>query len=401
MPFGIHHDYIAGYVANQHRAWETSIAQNIHADNIAAAAITQHEGSITHQNLSGAGSNTHAQIDSHIADSALHFSEASIDHANILNIGTNTHAQIDSHISGTGADHSYINQAVTTSALPTFAGIDITGTGAVNFDGSGDYSIFYSSFVSGLAIDSASGLFIDTVFGTEISSGDFTVNTNFYAGDATFTGDITGTDALFTGHVGIGSGASIPTTQVLSINETETGNSTIVGLIVRANNTYNSTFSANLRGNQAIVTKTDGTLNSSGNVLGYNAAVHLKGATTTTVSSGDVACFRNEGSVADTASVYAYNVFLAKEPTLSGTGAITNLYGLYVNDMTNGTNNYAIYTNDGEVSLGDIVNFRYAGTAADTNSPTHINTPTGVAAAQATWLKVKVNGTDSYIPVWQ
>jgi len=56
------------------------------------------ESNIVHQNLSGAGSNTHAQIDAHIADSSIHFTEGSIDHTAIQNIGTNTHAQIDSHI---------------------------------------------------------------------------------------------------------------------------------------------------------------------------------------------------------------------------------------------------------------------------------------------------------------
>lgn len=60
--------------------------------------VTLNEGNIVHQNLSGAGTNTHAQIDTHLADGTIHFTEASIDHTAIQNIGTNTHAQIDTHI---------------------------------------------------------------------------------------------------------------------------------------------------------------------------------------------------------------------------------------------------------------------------------------------------------------
>jgi hypothetical protein len=60
--------------------------------------LTLTEANIVHQNLSGAGTNSHSQIDTHIADGTLHFLEGAIDHTAILNIGSNSHTQIDTHI---------------------------------------------------------------------------------------------------------------------------------------------------------------------------------------------------------------------------------------------------------------------------------------------------------------
>ena len=59
------------------------------------------EASIVHQNIIGAGTNTHALIDAHLAVGSppIHFTEASIDHDNILNgTGLYSHGAIDTHV---------------------------------------------------------------------------------------------------------------------------------------------------------------------------------------------------------------------------------------------------------------------------------------------------------------
>lgn len=85
------------------------------------------EANIVHQNLSGAGSNTHAQIDNHIGDGSIHFTQASIDHTAIQNIGTNSHTDIDNHIAD-GSIHftegSIDHTAIQNVGVNTHAQID-------------------------------------------------------------------------------------------------------------------------------------------------------------------------------------------------------------------------------------------------------------------------------------
>jgi len=54
--YALSHDSFADYVAKEHRAWEDSIAQDIHDDNISESSVTQHVGAIDHDALL----NTHA-----------------------------------------------------------------------------------------------------------------------------------------------------------------------------------------------------------------------------------------------------------------------------------------------------------------------------------------------------
>ena len=79
----------------------TNIGTNSHATidtHIADGTIHFTEASIDHTTITNIGTNSHATIDTHIADATIHFTEASIDHNNIANNGTNTHGQIDTHI---------------------------------------------------------------------------------------------------------------------------------------------------------------------------------------------------------------------------------------------------------------------------------------------------------------
>ncbi|MDO8137240.1 MAG: hypothetical protein Q6354_06325 [Candidatus Brocadiales bacterium] len=73
----------------------------------------------SHTVLSDIGTNTHPQIDTHIADATIHYLQTAIDHVNLLNRGTNTHAQLDSHLGASSGVHGVTGSVVGTSDTQT------------------------------------------------------------------------------------------------------------------------------------------------------------------------------------------------------------------------------------------------------------------------------------------
>jgi len=98
----------------------TDVGTNTHTQidtHIASTAIHFTAASVDHTAIQNIGTNSHPAIDTHIASQAIHFTQASIDHTAITNIGTNSHATIDSHIADTSDPHgtlltqTYLNVA--------------------------------------------------------------------------------------------------------------------------------------------------------------------------------------------------------------------------------------------------------------------------------------------------
>lgn len=88
---------------------------------------------LDHTHLNNKGTNTHAQLDSHVADATIHYTQAAIDHVNILNKGANTHAQIDTKLST--LEGKTAHQIVFTPLTTSFANvIEAKGTNAYTFD---------------------------------------------------------------------------------------------------------------------------------------------------------------------------------------------------------------------------------------------------------------------------
>lgn len=83
----------SGYSAGSTWTDVTSDKSYICLDATASSAVWRRTDIVAHDDLSGIGSNSHSQIDTHISDDTLHFTEGSIDHGSIAGLYDDDHTQ--------------------------------------------------------------------------------------------------------------------------------------------------------------------------------------------------------------------------------------------------------------------------------------------------------------------
>lgn len=88
-------------------------------------------------------------LTSHTSDSTIHFTQANIDHTSIQNIGSNTHAQIDTHIGSTSNPHSTTLDNLGDTVLTTVADNEVLA-----YDNSSSKWINQTAAEAGLATSS-------------------------------------------------------------------------------------------------------------------------------------------------------------------------------------------------------------------------------------------------------
>jgi len=182
----------------------------------------------------------------------------------------------------------------------------------------------------------------------------------------------------------VGIGTTAPTTR-MDVAATLTNTSGIVG----GASVYTTTMSPSANGTASIrnvqyelVSGNGKEISDAANVLMYQYAdsymVNLIG----------VSVVSRYGA---TANVTTERMLYLSQDSKANGAAVGTKTGLYIDAMTHGNTNYAIYTNAGKLRFGDIVNF--AGTMGDSAKNPATDAPDD-------WVQVEIGGVAYYLPAY-
>jgi len=256
-------------------------------------------------------------------------------HTVLTDIGSNTHSQVDTHLAGTLAAH-----ASTTSAQLADVISDETGSGSLVFSTTPTFTGLVTIIPSAAAVK---GLIVKGVASQSANLQEWHNSSSTVLGGVSFAGHLAaGTSPhasrmFYADYTSTDLSVTLVTTYAnMTLGASGAGNSskTFYGYygVCQSSAAYDGNITGTLYGIYGV-----GTHNGTGTLSKvYGLAFSINNKSTGTITNG-MACYL----------IAADN---------SGGGTITNCYGLYVGDQSVGSSkNYAIYTNSGLVHFGDSV----------------------------------------------
>jgi hypothetical protein len=209
------------------------------------------------------------------------------------------------------------------------------------------------------------------------------------------------------GHCAIGDGASVNASYALYVDEIFTDTSgTKYAVLGQVESEPAAGFTTTFIGVYGSVRQDTAQTQSSGRLTGVEGRAGVADGIAATILALDGGRFGAEvydatvesakGVLALTPYVDAgtlttgYGIHISRR-AIAGAGSITTLHGLLIDSIVDGGTNHAIYTNEGLIRLGGIIN--YAGAMGN-------STKDPMSDAPVDWVECQIAGTTRYLPAY-